>query len=401
MITWDVIILFPFTILSYALTIFFSISVAIGAVMVKVLIWVYQYSSLLLVIFSIIWQLLIWLFTAIWILIYVVIAASSVVGKVLFTSITTTAQYGYHGLSYLPYGIYSIAVLSYNVVTSLTVNGWVIMKDSIWPAVMQCAIFIISMVIYMINVIYNLLTTLGGFMVDIGMLSLEFIRHTVAPFIVSVFYHLLYGVMVIFDHCYSIIMTVLHYITAMVLRIIETLPGVVQPLASDIVYYGSDIVATVIGVVFNVLRWTVTSGMDVTELLVTTPAFWAILLTAILLYHCYTRHWHVTDRLTVAPVERREIRRERNNSLQSNTKQNQSSVTTGQVEADSDVTRRKKEKFEEEMLCVVCQYEKKTILLQPCNHLCLCHDCVEPVLADNRICPMCRKHVQQWTKVYL
>ena len=400
MITWDI-VFFPFTVLSYATTIFFSLSVTIGGVMVKVLIWVYQCSSLLLIIFSIIWQLLIWIFAAIWLLIYAVIIGSSVVGKVLFTGMTTIARYGYHGLLYLLYGLYSIAILSYNLVTSLTVNGWLIMKDSIWPAVMQCVLFIISMVMYMMSMIYTLLTILCGCMVDIGTLSVEFIKHTAGPFIANMFSHLLYGVIIIFEHCYSMIMTVLHYLTAVMLRITETLPGVVQPLASDAVYYGSRIVAMVINVVFNVLRWTVASIMDVIELLVTTPAFWAILLAAIVLsylYYRYTRHLHVAGRLTEAPVE---IRQERNNNSQSTTEQSQSTVTTGRIEADTDATRRKKEKFEEEMLCVVCQYEKKIILLQPCNHLCLCLDCVEPVLADNRICPMCRKYVRQWTKVYL
>ena len=394
MITWDI-VFFPFTVFSHALTIFFSTSVVIGGIMVKALIWLYQYSSLLLILFSIIWQLLIWIFAAIWLLIYTVIIGSSVVGKVLFTGVITAAQYGYHGLLYLLYGLYTIAVLSYSVVTSMTINGWLIMKDSIWPAVLQCVIYIISMVTYMMNMTYYLLTMLCDHMIHIGTHSVQFIQHTAGPFIINTFHYLLYGVIVVFENCYSIMMTVLHYLTTMMLRIIETLPGVVQPLASDIVYYGSDIVATVISVVFSVLRWTVTHIIDVTELLVTTPAFWAILLAAILLsclYHCYSRRG---GRLTVAAVERREIRHEGNDNLQSTT------VAAASVASDSDVTRRRKEKFEEEMLCVVCQYEKKIILLQPCNHLCLCHGCVEPVLADNKICPMCRKHVQQWTKVYL
>ena len=386
MITWDI-VFFPFTVLSYALTIFFSTSVAIGGIMVKGLVWVYQYSSLLLILFSMIWQLLLWMVGAIWLLIYAVIVGSSVVGKVLFTGMITAAQYGYYGV-----------LLSYNVVTSMIINGWLIMKDSIWPTIIQCVIYIISMVISMMNMFYNLLTILCDHMIHIATFSVQFIQHTVGPFIVSTFHYLLYGVIVVFEHCYSIIMTVLHYITAMMLRITETLPGVVQPIASDIVYYGSDIVATVISVVFSVLRWTVTHLIDVTELLLTTPAFWAILLAAIVLsylYYCYSRRrQHVVGRLTAAPIERREIKQERNDTLQSTT------VTTAEVETDSDVMRRK-EKFEEEMLCVVCQYEKKVILLQPCNHLCLCRDCVEPVLANNRICPMCRKHVQQWTKVFL
>ena len=374
--------------------------------MVRVLIWVYQCSSLLLILFSVMWWLLTWVFTGVWMILHAVITASSVVGKILFTGMITIAQYSYYGLSYLPYGLYSIAQLSYSIVTSLTINGWVIMKNSIWPAVMQCILFIISMVTYMINMMCNIMVTLFGYTMSVGMVSVEFIQHTAGPFIASIFSYLLYGVVVVFDHSYSAIMTVLYYLTEILLRIIEALPGVVQPLASDVVYYGSDIVAMVISAVFNVLRWTVTSIMMVTELLVTTPAFWAILIATVTLsylYYYYIRHWHMGRLTAPAPAVRREDRRERYNNLQSSAKQSQPGIVTGRDETDSSATRRKKEKFEEELLCVVCQFEKKTILLQPCNHLCLCHNCVEPVLSltHNRICPMCRKHVHNWIKVYL
>ena len=384
MITWQG--------LSNAFTLFYTLSVAIGGVMVKVLIWLYQCSSYLLIIFTFIWQLVMWMCSAIWLLIYAFIIASSAVGRILFTGITMIVKYGYHGLSYLPYGIYSI-----------TAYSWWIIKDCIGPAVIQCFNFFIAMIIYVMSMMYNLLAVLCVCVVDVGKVSAEFIQHTAGPFIASLFYHLFYGVSVMIDYCYSLVMTILHYLTAMMLRIIDTLPGVLQPLASDVISYGSDIIATVISGIFCMLRWMLISVMDVMGLLVTSPAFWVIVISAIILsYLCYyyANHWHV-DRRTAAPVERRYAGEERSNGSQTIIEPSQFIFSEGKDEINSeDGVRRRRERFEEEMLCVVCQLEKKTILLQPCNHLCLCPKCVDPVL-DNRICPMCRKHVMKWTKVYL
>jgi len=49
--------------------------------------------------------------------------------------------------------------------------------------------------------------------------------------------------------------------------------------------------------------------------------------------------------------------------------------------------------------CCICLDERKTVLLQPCNHLCLCESC-----ADNpsftSTCPMCKGKVDKVTKVF-
>ena len=392
MVTWDVAIFLD------ALKALFSLSVATGGVMVKVLTWIYHFSSYLLMIFPVIYQLLRWIVVVMSFLIFSVASVLYVFGNFLFAGMKIFLLYGYHGLSYLPSGLFSIIVLIYNTVSSLFITGWLFMKDAVWPVMMQCIIFIISLAVYMMNVIYNILTMLCGYIVGFCTFTVEFIQHTAGPFIASIFYYLFLGLFDILEHCYSVMMTVLHYVTAVMLRIIHTLPGALQPLASDVVYYGSDIVAKVISTVFNLLTWTTTVMMRVTGLLVITPAFWALLVAAVILcclYYYYTK-W--TARVTATPVEVRELTRERNNNVQSD---------TGQFSSDSVVSRdevdavRKKEKFEEEMLCVVCQSVKKTILLQPCNHLCLCVNCVEPVLGQNRICPMCRKYVRHSIKVYL
>ena len=257
-------------------------------------------------------------------------------------------------LTWMTTGLFSITVLIYNTVSSLFINGLLFIKNGIWLVIMRCIIFINSLGVYVMNMIYNTLTILYGYIVDVCTFIVEFMQHTAGPFIASVFYYLFLGLFDILAYFYAVMMTVLHYVTAAMLRII---PGAIQPLALDVVYYGSDIVAMVISNVFNLLTWMTTVMMKITELSVVTPAFWALLLAAVLvcclycLLFClyYTKRWAVR----------------------------------------------------EEMLCVVCLSEKKMILLQPCNHLCLCVNCVDPVLKQNRICPMCRKDVRQWIKVYL
>ena len=393
MVTWDVAIFLD------ALKAFFSLSVATGGVMVNVLTWVYQFSSYLLTIFSVIYPSLRWIVFVLWYLIFGVVSVSYVVGNFFFGGVKIFFEYGYHGLLYLPSGLFSITVLIYNTVSSLFINGWIFMKDGVWPVIMRCIIFIISLAVYVMNMIYNTLIILCGYVVGVCTFIVEFIQHTAGPFIGSVFYYLFLGLFDILEYCCSIMMTVLHYVTAAMLRIIHTLPGAIQPLASDVVYYGSDIVAMVISTVFNLLTWMTTVMMKITELLVVTPAFWALLLAAVLLcclYYYYTKRW--TVRVTATPVEVRELTQERNKSRRSDTGQCSSASVVSRDEVDAV---RKRERYEEEMLCVVCQSEKKTILLQPCNHLCLCVNCVDPILADNKICPMCRKYVRQWIKVYL
>ena len=243
-----------------------------------------------------------------------------------------------------------------------------------------------------VNEIYSLTIVLFGCLLTIG----HFIHYTAGPVIINVLNHLLHGLIRGLDYCYNVLMTVLHYLTAMMLRIIDTLPGIVQPLATDVVHYGSDIVAMVITSVFNVLRWMITSVMEVMGLSLTIVLAANIIILC-LSYYYYTRQWSVA-RVT-PPMERRESREESNRRLQSTTEQCQSIGTSSSEETDS--VSRKMEKLEEEMLCVVCQDKKKTILLQPCNHVCLCENCVTHVMKGNRRCPICRKYVKQQIYVFL
>ncbi len=43
--------------------------------------------------------------------------------------------------------------------------------------------------------------------------------------------------------------------------------------------------------------------------------------------------------------------------------------------------------------CVVCMVGKKDHIILPCMHMCLCADCVKPLLESTKKCPMCREPV--------
>ena len=57
------------------------------------------------------------------------------------------------------------------------------------------------------------------------------------------------------------------------------------------------------------------------------------------------------------------------------------------------------EALSERYLCVICQDAQKTILLRPCNHLCLCGNCASNVTAVRR-CPLCNTTITERMKVF-
>ena len=56
---------------------------------------------------------------------------------------------------------------------------------------------------------------------------------------------------------------------------------------------------------------------------------------------------------------------------------------------------------QENINCCVCQDRLKTILLQPCNHVSVCEQCLEEVLHRDKVCPQCRKKIDKHVKVFL
>lgn len=47
--------------------------------------------------------------------------------------------------------------------------------------------------------------------------------------------------------------------------------------------------------------------------------------------------------------------------------------------------------------CIVCKERSVCILLRPCNHMCLCNSCVQPI----EKCPLCRTFIEHYEKIYI
>ncbi|KAL3990889.1 Zinc finger C3HC4 type (RING finger) family protein [Acanthocheilonema viteae] len=53
--------------------------------------------------------------------------------------------------------------------------------------------------------------------------------------------------------------------------------------------------------------------------------------------------------------------------------------------------------------CCICFIHEKSILLQPCNHICICAHCVEELLEtyEEPLCPLCRSIITSYVDVYI
>ena len=60
----------------------------------------------------------------------------------------------------------------------------------------------------------------------------------------------------------------------------------------------------------------------------------------------------------------------------------------------------------DDVTCVVCQENRRDILFQPCNHLCMCKDCVVQAQRmlpayQNAKCPLCRAEIRHKISVFM
>lgn len=61
-----------------------------------------------------------------------------------------------------------------------------------------------------------------------------------------------------------------------------------------------------------------------------------------------------------------------------------------------------KEEETSQQLCVICQVEKKSVLLIPCRHLCLCQECSRNTDMNGKLlhCPLCRVKIEDKIHVF-
>nr|XP_022320061.1 uncharacterized protein LOC111122562 [Crassostrea virginica] len=81
-----------------------------------------------------------------------------------------------------------------------------------------------------------------------------------------------------------------------------------------------------------------------------------------------------------------------------------SATPNRQKKSNSDIAM-EMEREREKQMCVVCQDNKKSVLILPCRHMCLCVDCGNRIARarplTRRICPLCREKIRTIMNVYL
>ena len=69
------------------------------------------------------------------------------------------------------------------------------------------------------------------------------------------------------------------------------------------------------------------------------------------------------------------------------------------VKAKNDDLKLEVENEKDEKLCIICVDNNRNILLQPCNHFCMCNKCM--LYKKWAKCPLCRQHIQSTLDVYV
>ena len=68
--------------------------------------------------------------------------------------------------------------------------------------------------------------------------------------------------------------------------------------------------------------------------------------------------------------------------------------TTGSGKNDTNLS-------DDDRQCIICYDNPKSVMIRPCNHVCLCDVCSRDIRGLNGKCPMCRKDIRGIERVYL
>jgi len=294
---------------------------------------------------------------------------------------------------------------------SITTNSWHFLQESAWPQTVQCGTFMMSYIVSAAILFYNMLSVLWEYLIITVLTIMQFSQNSILPYMISLFSGIFYMLLGVIECFYAVVVAIIYYLTNFTLQVAELVPGTVQPATTGLMYHISGFISAIVTTPFDVLSYLITSCTNVVELILTSPAFWALLLAAIILsflFFWFSKYWSLrnpepvvvanVNAIVTAEKRQEEPREKRNRGIMKSVADHQASVTAGKDETDA---AKKIEKLEEEMLCVVCQANKKNVLLQPCNHVCLCPTCITEVMRQNSHCPLCRKRISKWTKVYL
>ena len=51
--------------------------------------------------------------------------------------------------------------------------------------------------------------------------------------------------------------------------------------------------------------------------------------------------------------------------------------------------------------CIICLDSPREVLINPCGHVCLCHDCSRNIVYDGNKCPICRLNIESVQKAFI
>ena len=52
-------------------------------------------------------------------------------------------------------------------------------------------------------------------------------------------------------------------------------------------------------------------------------------------------------------------------------------------------------------ICIICMHEEKRYMAEPCNHVCVCEECVQPLKQQYASCPICGGSITRYARIYL
>jgi len=81
---------------------------------------------------------------------------------------------------------------------------------------------------------------------------------------------------------------------------------------------------------------------------------------------------------------------------------NRMKIFNENIEKSHNITNQEYKKLKESTLCLICQENKRNVVLLPCRHYIICQDCenINYNLTQNRKCPLCRDNYNDKILLY-
>jgi hypothetical protein len=95
------------------------------------------------------------------------------------------------------------------------------------------------------------------------------------------------------------------------------------------------------------------------------------------------------------------VMRARQAQLQAEERARQAEERARQAEERARQAEERARQAEAARTCVICLVEEKCFKLNPCDHVCVCQECVESLRRPSSRCPLCRKKITRVDRVFI